>query len=346
MKTNRTFGLEFEHISTTSHRQLADELTRAGVTVDPYATGTSRCREGCYSGWQVKTDGSISGATKYPTGIELVSPPMTFKTSKQVREAMKVAKKFGAVNSSCGLHVHVAAPELVRLFDDQTIQEHVRQVWQAVEKVLFTYVPPSRRMSDYCRGGVVWGTKYQAFNTQPLSGRGRTVEFRLHNATLNADKALAFAAICVGIVEKMIQGVAPDRILPDHSQDVPPKEIKTQKGGKFYLLRNERKWIIESPKITVEVPSLADAFKNYHKDLRLSGNHYLKAFHYPHYGNAMSKLCDFVGVNGAFRGYAEDRYERMLAKHGAADSISSADSITDDEEDYYNEPDYDEREAA
>lgn len=344
--SHRQFGMEFEHISQQSHSGLADELTHNGVVVDPYATGQTRCREGCYSGWQVKVDGSISPSGDYDTGIELVSPPMTMKQSKQLRQALRVARQFGRVNSSCGLHIHVHAPELQSLFNSEPMQNSVSAVWNAVEKTLFSYLPPSRRMSDYCRGGIRWGEKYQAFNTTPLGNRSRTVEFRLHNSTLNPDKALSFAAVCIGLVERMVEAARQGSIViplidPKASADVPAKRIKTRHGGQFYLLRADGKWVIESPKLVTQVDTLKLAFDEYKKPLKLSGEHYLRAFHYPHFGNAMSRVCEFVGVNGVFRGYAEDRYDRMVRKYGTADVLSNSDSVLADEEDYYNEPDYD-----
>jgi hypothetical protein len=247
------------------------------------------------------------------------------------------------------LHVHVSAPELTTLNDSAILQARVGPVWQAIEKVLFSYQPPSRRMSDYCRAGLDYGEKYRAFNTSPLSSpHKKTIEFRLHSATLSEDKALAFAAMCIRIVDKMVEAARNNNfhmetIPPLYVQDVPPKQIKTRKGGQFYLLRADGKWVIESPKLTTQIPTLQEAWTNYQKDLLLSNTHYLRAFHYPHFGNAMSKLCDLLELNGVFRGYAEDRYDRMLRKHGAADSLSGGESISEDEEDYYNEPDYDDR---
>jgi hypothetical protein len=94
---------------------------------------------------------------------------------------------------------------------------------------------------------------------------------------------------------------------------------------------------------------LLEAWKEYQKPLLLSGGSYLRAFHYPHFGNAMSKLCDWLDLNGMFRGYAEDRYDRMIRKHGPVNDVFPEASVVEDEEDYYSEPELDEsdyREAA
>src|SRR3990167_2620724 len=107
---NRTFGFEFECISQRDWSHIAAGLVKLGITVDAYATGEISCRNHCYSGWQVKTDGSISSTNEYPYRVELVSPPLTVDNMKQTRAALRYIPDFSRINSSCGMHVHVGAP--------------------------------------------------------------------------------------------------------------------------------------------------------------------------------------------------------------------------------------------
>lgn len=345
---NRTFGLEFEHISKLDHYAFAELLTANRILIDRYATGHSRCPEGCYSGWQVKTDGSISVQEPYLYGVELVSPPLTFKAIPQIRKALELARLHGGVNSSCGLHVHVHAPELANyaITSGIEIRNMLETNWSAIESVLFSYVPLSRRSSDFCHTGINYSERYQALNLTPLGSPRRTVEFRLHSATLNPNKALSFVALCIAFVDSVVARKKLKKIDPTLKMAVQPKLIKTRKGGEFFLHRTADQWLIEAPKVNVTVPTLKKAFDEYKNDLSLTAKTYLPAFHYPHFGNAMTELCRQLNVNGIFRGYIEDRYDYMMRKYGAMNAENDNRNIVDDEADYYNEPDFNEREAA
>ncbi len=345
--SSRKFGFEFEHISRLEHQEMADLLIDEGVNVDRYATGHSHCPEGCYSGWQVKSDGSITPADEYPEGIELVSPPLTFKDHKMVQKILKIADKHGGVNSSCGLHVHVEAPELSVGFRNSSYVNIVRDTWLRVEKTLFSYVPASRRNGDYCRSGFVVGDKYRAFNTSPLQDPKRTVEFRLHSATLNHTKAMAWAALCVAFVDYLArqQTEITTELSPLLFEPVPAKQIKTR-AGTFELHREPNKWIVEVKKKHFEFNDLRKGHEMVLNELGLRSTNPLATFHYPAFGNAMSKLCQMVGLEGAFRGYLEERYDRMINKFGPVTNTRNPDTVVEDDEDYYNEPDYDENEDS
>lgn len=340
-KLGRRFGLEFEHISKWNVSDLRRELERQAVPLD--STNSSSYHE--YLGWQIKQDGSITPQPKYPYGIELVTPPSSAHDYTTIKRVLSIAKTKGAVNSSCGLHVHVHAPELASVlatYPNREWQHYISEAWLAIEKVMFSYMPPSRRMSHYCRPGIQWTTKYQAINFSPLHDDRHTVEFRPHNSTLNPIKAMAFAMLCRGVVEAMVRHAKFNKLNPTAREHTKPSLIRTPRGGEFYLQRDKSgKWLIEAKKLTVEMPELPLAFKELRKELKLNGKHYLEAFHYPHYGNAMTELCELAQVNGMFRGYIEDRYDRMLKKYGAADAKTQQQRLLPDEGDFYHEPDYD-----
>lgn len=336
----RTFGIELEHISKLSINHLTEAIRTEGL---PTESEEGR-REHAYRGWQIKGDGSISPQNKYPHGIEIASPPMTLKDYGNLLKVVAIAKRNGGVNASCGMHVHVHAPELQGVLvtrPDAHWQEYIKKAWQAVEPIMFSYMPLSRRTSSYCRPGISWGTKYMAINFSPLYNR-RTIEFRLHNATLNPMKAVAFAVLCRNFIEHMVRQTEFKAIPPGDVVGSEPKLIHTRKGGEFYLQRNkDGKWLIEGKKVKAEVDNLAMAFKDLRKDLRLTGKEYLSSFQYPQFGNAMTELCKILEVNGAFRGFIEDRYDRMLKKYGVVGTNTLQPHTVQDEANFYDEPDYD-----
>ena len=340
---HRKFGIEFEHISTLQRSDLSSRLAAAKI---PMSSG-----HGDYSGWQIKSDGSITPMGKFGVPVEIATPPMMINQFTHLTEALKIVSQYGAVNSSCGLHVHVSAPDLSGVLFGQYAnadwQNYVTKTWTAIEKTMYTYVPPSRRGNHYCRPGVQWANKYQAINLSSLNSSRRTVEFRLHNSTLNSLKAFSFAVLCQAIIDTMAKKKEIKTISPIAKYNTEPKRIRTKAGGDFTIQREKSgKWLIEAKHFKSEVNALDEAFKEFKKQLGLAGENYLEAFHYPYYGNAMTEICDWTGINGLFRGYVEDRYERMLTKHGPADGRQQQDTLLPDEQDFYHEPDLEEPRAS
>lgn len=334
----RRFGLEFEHISKIEHQRLRNRLTEAGLEIDD--SETSRA----YLGWQVKSDGSISTQPEFPFATELTSPPITIKNYKEVVKVLEIASHFGGVNSSCGLHVHVHAPELASVLFNRPNTgwlEYISKTWAAIEPVMFSYMPMSRRHNNYCRSGVQWTTKYMAMNFSSLLEERCTVEFRLHNSTLNPMKAFAFAVLCRNIVEAMVSQKELPVLQARVIKPTQPKLVHTRHNSQFYLQRDEKgRWLIEHKNDKLEADNLGVAFKEFKRKLKLTGREYLPAFHYPRFGNAMGDLCEWADYNGAFRSFTEDRYDRMVAKHGVM-NVTRADSGVDiyqDEENFYHEP--------
>ena len=344
---HRTFGLEFECISKKNWADIAQGLAKLGIVVDTYATGQASCRNGCYSGWQVKTDGSITSSDEYPCGVELVSPPLTRNDLHQARMALHYMRNFARVNSSCGLHVHVGVPELRGVLSPNMRDwgTHVKNCWESVEPVLFNYKPPSRRNGHYCHKGVDWGRKYSAFNVSGLSSTRATIEFRLHNATLSFRKAISFAMLCVAFVDKLIESGPTggsrgnnNRIKPiDPKIFKPPKPHIVKNGsGEFYVHRTKAEWIIEKGSKTLPFPDLLTAFRELRHELCLESNLPGHALHFAVWGNGMSELWGQISLNGRFRSFLEERYDSMTKKHGFVDDM--LDKVTQEDDDsFYNE---------
>lgn len=347
----RRVGFEFEHISDLEHSDMAKLLISNGIGVDKYATGHARCPQGCYDGWQVKRDGSITAnsGSEYTVGIELVSPPMQLKQIAQLKKVLSLAALHGGINSSCGMHLHVECTDLKNVsggigLTDERLRKFTK-AWSMIEPTIVNYLPPSRRFSSYARRGISQVERYHGLNLTPLASRN-TVEFRMHNSTLNWQKAMAWAGLCTHIINKLVAICTSPESIDKFLAPVDPKLKRVceptkfrAKVGDLLLHRSDDKWAIENKREIIEEVSLRRAFEHQRERLGLKGNNHLVAFNYPSYGNAMSQLCDNVGLVGPYRGYVEDRYDHMILNHGysVGNGISGI-QIVDDEEDYFSEP--------
>jgi len=186
--------------------------------------------------------------------------------------------------------------------------------------------------------------RYHGLNITPLQRRG-TVEFRMHSSTLNWQKAMAWAGLCAHIVDKMVEACISKDPLDKYLVSVDPKfknkcePVKFKaKVGELLLHRADDKWAIENKKEIIEEPTLRQAFDHQRERLGLRGANHLVAFNYPAYGNAMTKLCDEIGLVGPYRGYVEDRYDHMITRHGFSEGGASRIQVVEDESDFFNEP--------
>lgn len=200
-----TFGVELELITPNamSHADLAAALTAAGISAQSqlYNHRTS-------SQWKVVSDASIAGH-----GAELVSPVLEGDEGLlQVRLACEAAVEAGcSVNRSCGFHVHVGVGEANLGFFKRLVA-----LYEKYEPVLDTLVSPSRRGSgnSYCRPVAMYKAvvdrasrldqlrSVNRFHKLNLAAYWRhgTVEFRAHQGTLDGDKVVAWAQLCLGLV--------------------------------------------------------------------------------------------------------------------------------------------------
>jgi len=338
--SQRKFGVEIEYISKLSHHQMVDELKRFNLAVDDYATGHTRCPNGCYSGWQVKTDGSITVQGEYEYGIELVSPPMSLAQLGELKSALGIANKHGAVNSSCGLHVHIHSSELYSRGNNANVTKIINE-WNKIEQTIFSYMPLSRRGNTNCKSGVDTSDRYRALNLDPLYSPRRTIEFRAHSASLNYDKIASWIIFCLKFIDRLVINKPMSLVDPKIILQVQPKLIKPKDGTVFYLHRPQPNWVIEAKKLSKEFIDLKHAWTEMREPLKLPGLGYLPDFRFPMYGNAMTQLCHELGIKGMYRSYIEDRYDRVTKKFGFYDSSQNITTLFgEDEEDFYSEPDY------
>ena len=216
MEYELQFGVEIEFYNV--HYDLAiAELRAAGLEVSKFAGYTHEDSE---TAWKVTTDSSV---TSYNTGtyvgLELVSPILKGdKGLDDLRTALTVLSNIGArVDSTCGLHVHHNASS----FDHQQLINIVN-LYYTHQAGINTILPKSRRTSArarYCKpiptrslAAINYERRYidcnteneklmkavHSFTTRYLVInlhaflRHKTVEFRQHSGTLDADKAEAW----------------------------------------------------------------------------------------------------------------------------------------------------------
>jgi hypothetical protein len=89
----------------------------------------------------VTGDGSISGSN----GVEFVTPILAKKAGEEYIKKLCKLLKDGAVNQSCGLHVHLTADDLKRKM--QTLW----RFYTAFDNVILSFLPSSRRTNRYCQ---------------------------------------------------------------------------------------------------------------------------------------------------------------------------------------------------
>ena len=259
----------------------------------------------------------------------------------ELKAVLAIANKYGAVNTSCGLHVHVHAPELFQVSHTASqIAARIGVEWSRIEQTVLSYTPLSRRANGNCMPGVVPSDRYHALNIIPLfESSRRTIEFRSHSATLNYNKIASWIVFCTKFVDRLVANLPLEPIDPKLVLTVAPKLIKPRGGIEFYLHRPHPIWAIETKHKQQEFADLKQAWNEMKSTLKLPGIGFLPDFRFPTYGNAMTQLCNELGVRGVYRSFIEDRYDRLTKKFGFFDTATGgSDQFVDDEVDFYNEP--------
>lgn len=197
-----TFGCEFEIVLPAS----------VNIRVGGYHSGIQVA--GLPDGWNAQGDGSIRSRRGWQA-VEIVSPVLKGADGiNQVRQVCQWFRSVGArVNQSCGFHVHVGWNG-----DDAALGRLVHLV-SANEKALYAATgTKNRERGNYCRpiqndsafvGRFVQGNersytnRYHSLNITNLSAASkRTVELRVFSGTVNAQKAVAYIRLALGMVQK------------------------------------------------------------------------------------------------------------------------------------------------
>lgn len=185
------------------------------------------------TGWKIERDGSVVTRRSDMVAIEIVSPILSGRAGiLQVRRVMEILKGMGgAVNRSCGFHVHVGVASVVPNLDDRA--EWLGRLMYEVamhEGALFAQtgtrgrengswsrsIKPEKRIADDLVGArsaaakrtavsvAANGTnRYHTLNlTNLMNPRKQTVEFRVFAGTLEWKKAYAHIQTGLALAER------------------------------------------------------------------------------------------------------------------------------------------------
>ena len=313
----RRFGIELEHANQLNHALIAIKLKEAGLPVDDTATGMYQSRG--YNGWQVKHDNTIRTSATYRHKVELVSPPLqSGRDESQVTRALAVIAPTGHVNRSCGFHVHVEARDLN---DEQLVRlEAFFNTWR---QVLMSYVSASRRYNHYCAARASRRDRYVALNLVPFATKG-TVEFRLHQGTLNPTKVLAFVKLCINIVElavsaKPIPATAIDAKANDgqtltRSYKGTTYAVRKVEGGYRYFRMAGNDFVYADPQTFSTLSGVAtDIWRKSGGRGSVSAGNFFKR---KTMINAMELLCQEIALDRETTVFLSHNYERQINVHG------------------------------
>lgn len=172
-------------------------------------------------GWKAEHDGSIGGFRGERRACEFVSPILSgVEGVKQLHGAILEIERRGArVNATCGVHVTVG------FTGDAEALGRLVNIVASFEAGLYAMTGThSREQGHYCQSVKQYGSKgaaqrnaensrYHCLNLANISS-GR-VEFRIFSGTTNPVKILAWVAMCLGMVERAINGPKLDKWNPN-----------------------------------------------------------------------------------------------------------------------------------
>ena len=210
-----SYGVELEGL-IRSRDEMYEKMREIGFKVKQ--TGYSH--EMGNKLWKIGDDGSVRRSmndeeSRNYRSMELTSPKLFGDDGfKEIKKAIKIWNEIGGkVNNSCGFHTHINAW-------DYTKEELKRLllVWAKIEPVIYFLVSPSRRNNNFAQ---FWNrdtqnivsailrdipSRYFSLNLMPYQTY-KTVEFRIHQGTMNADKVIYWVVFCLKLVQKVKEGL-------------------------------------------------------------------------------------------------------------------------------------------
>ena len=249
-----TYGVEIECYvpRNIGQRGVADALNNL-PGINAIVTGYGG-RD--YSVWQVKTDASLRQAPSGYTGIEVVSPVLTWDDEAHAAQLRAVSEYLvgidAKVNASCGGHVHMSvghltADGLANLIEgyyanhsaiDRTVARsrqgggtwcRVNHYWQdAVSRIRSL----GTREADYI------GSHSNVINADWYRQRG-TLEFRHREGSINHYKITGWVGFLVGLVRAAEHGSVGTFNTPaDMAQHLVEGEYLSATLADWFLKRN------------------------------------------------------------------------------------------------------------
>lgn len=219
---DRGFGIEIEYIGPNHAVAAAMRTAGLACSVESYGHGRN-------TGWKIVTDASVSG------GYELVSPVLYGADGeRQVRGAYAALRQVGCtVNVQCGLHVHHDARDF-NISEVRGVVDLYESLRGAVDSVIArgrrvggpqgSWARPWRGTGEYNTLGIVRdiaqmhahfrASAYERYHAVNVCAHARhgSLEFRQHQATLNANKAMAWVRLTGAMMHAGATGQA---VTPD-----------------------------------------------------------------------------------------------------------------------------------
>jgi len=240
------FGVEFEGTVKENTTLLLNALNQNNIpTVAPGYTHE------VMSEWKIVPDGSVRADEGYQA-MELVSPKLHgVEGFNKIKKALSVWKEVGGkVNVTTGCHVHVDAFDL-----SKTEMLELAKIWAKIEsKVLWYLVSPSRRNGSYCKrvdrqylvNLSIQETKLldrrYSLNCSAFA-RYKTIEFRLHNGTLNPKKIIPWIILLLKLVASVRKGLTHVQMEPTLSGVL--DSIGMKEEGSVQILRVAREALVK-----------------------------------------------------------------------------------------------------
>ncbi len=230
---SQNFGIEIEMTGITRARAAEvisgyfhTQAVHIGGVYDAFTVRDDRDRQ-----WKAVRDSSIlveapSGRASQKYAVEVVSPICQYQDIETIQEIVRKLRTAGAaVNSSCGIHVHVdASPHTAATL------RNIVNIMAAKEDLLYKALEVEVARERYCgktdtdfldRLNVsrpksmedleqIWyagkgsrfehydESRYKALNLHSVFSKG-TIEFRLFNSTLHAGKIKSYIQLCLAV---------------------------------------------------------------------------------------------------------------------------------------------------
>ena len=208
MKEDRRFGAEIEFVykSNKNYYSVETALVERGITVEDI----SQAHDTDYQVWTLVEDGSIVG-----DGIEVRSRILQGEVGRdELSAGFEAVAENGAVNTSCGFHIHVDAEDL-----DPRGAWRLLHSYSNLQPVINSILPWSRIGNNYCKLMDAYalehhnrngegcfpqsGDRYYAVNLEAFNSHN-TIEFRQHSGTVDKHKGLPWMDFCVGLYEATV----------------------------------------------------------------------------------------------------------------------------------------------
>ena len=192
---DRKFGIEIEAYGVEKRRVIR-AINEAGIECHDESYNHDTRRH-----WKIVSDASLTGQYAF----EIVSPILEGENGlEQLRKVSEVLVRLEVkINRTCGLHVHFDAAQM-----NVATWKNLLFNYAGLEDIIDTMMPQSRRgnTNQYCKSlnitnlkskldaattiqqvANIFPNRYQKVNTQAYN-RHKTVEFRQHSGTIEAEK--------------------------------------------------------------------------------------------------------------------------------------------------------------